>query len=164
MVLPRRAMATVTRFSATHEYITLDTDTGVGKVGISDFAQSKLGDVVFVELPEAGASFKAGDSFGSVESVKAASDVYMPVAGKVVKKNDAIIDKPQLVNEAAMGDGWFVTVQVANAKDISSLMDAKVPPFSMLAGTDTPCSNPQKRLTRSTAPSSEARVVMLNHT
>jgi len=80
---------------------------------------------VYVELPEPGTSFKAGDSFGSVESVKAASDVYMPVAAKIVQKNTSIIDKPQLVNESALKDGWFVTVQVSNPKEVEALMDAK---------------------------------------
>ena len=118
-------MATVTRFSKTHEYVIFDDATNVGVVGVSDYAQSKLGDVVYLDLPDAGASFKQGETFGSIESVKAASDLYLPVAGKVVEKNATVVEKPQLVNEAAMGDGWLVKITVADKKEIAALMDAK---------------------------------------
>ena len=96
----------------------------MGTIGISDFAQSKLGDVVYLDLPAVGNSYKAGDSFGSVESVKAASDVYMPLGGKVLERNEAIIEKPQLVNESAMVDGWFIKIKVDDDKNMSSLLDA----------------------------------------
>ena len=120
-----RPLATVTRFSKTHEYVTFDEATGVGVVGVSDYAQSKLGDVVYLDLPDAGAAFKQGDTFGSIESVKAASDLYLPVAGKILAKNAAVVDKPQLVNEAALGDGWLVKIAVTDKKQVAALMDAK---------------------------------------
>ena len=120
-----RPLATVTRFSKTHEYVTFDDSTGVGVVGVSDYAQSKLGDVVFLDLPDAGAQFKQGETLGSIESVKAASDLYAPVSGKVLEKNTSVVDKPQLVNEAALGAGWLVKLQVSNPKELLSLMDSK---------------------------------------
>lgn len=121
----QRALATVTRFTKSHEYVTLDDQTLVGTVGISDFAQSKLGDVVFVELPDTGKSFKQGDVFGSVESVKAASDVYMPIEGKVLEKNNKVETTPGLVNQSALAEGWFIKIKANDMKQLSSLMDAK---------------------------------------
>jgi len=97
----------------------------MGTVGISDYAQSKLGDVVFVELPEVGKSLKQADVFGSVESVKAASDVYMPIDGKVVERNDKIEATPGLVNQSALAEGWFIKIKATDLKQLSSLLDAK---------------------------------------
>jgi len=121
----QRSLATITKFSKSHEYVTIDDQTLVGTVGISDFAQSKLGDVVFIELPEAGKSFKQSDVFGSVESVKAASDVYMPIDGKVLERNDKIEATPGLVNQSALSDGWFIKIKANDLKQLSSLLDAK---------------------------------------
>jgi glycine cleavage system H protein len=120
-----RSLATITKFTKSHEYITIDDQTLTGTVGISDYAQSKLGDVVFVELPEAGKSFKATEAFGSVESVKAASDVYMPIDGKVIARNDKIEATPGLVNQSALTDGWFIKIKANDLKQLSSLLDAK---------------------------------------
>ena len=104
----RRITANTQKFFSTyylesHEYIKVDGDQAT--VGITDFAQNALGDVVYVELPEVGESFEAGDSFGSVESVKAASDVYLPVEGEIVEVNEMLDDNPGLLNEDCMGDG-----------------------------------------------------------
>jgi glycine cleavage system H protein len=123
--LQARSLATITRFTKTHEYVTIDDKTLTGTVGISDYAQSKLGDVVFVELPEAGKGFKQGDVFGSVESVKAASDVYMPIDAKVLEKNDKVEATPGLVNQSALSEGWFVKIKASDLKQLSGLLDAK---------------------------------------
>ncbi|HFQ15990.1 MAG TPA: glycine cleavage system protein GcvH [Rhodobacteraceae bacterium] len=109
-----------TRFSKDHEYILVDGDTGT--IGISDYAQQQLGDVVFVELPETGASFAKGDEVAVVESVKAASEIYSPVAGTVTEVNAALEDNPATVNEDAMGAGWFVKLKIANSDDLNDLM------------------------------------------
>ncbi|MFP4510034.1 MAG: glycine cleavage system protein GcvH [Spirochaetota bacterium] len=91
-------------------------------VGISDYAQESLGDVVFVELPEIGAHFSRGSAFGVVESVKAASDIYAPVDGEVVAVNDALNDNPATVNEDAFGEGWLIKVQVSDTEQFNELM------------------------------------------
>ena len=110
-----------TRYSREHEYIRVEGDTGT--IGISDYAQKALGDVVFVELPEVGASLKAGDSAAVVESVKAASDIYAPVSGEVLEVNSALEKSPGAVNEDASGAGWFFKLRVADASQLASLMD-----------------------------------------
>jgi glycine cleavage system H protein len=104
-----------------HEYVKVDGQVGV--VGISDFAQSALGDIVFVDLPEVGDEFEKGDSFGSVESVKAASDVYAPVSGKVVEVNEALSDEPGLVNSEAEGAAWFIKLQIKDSSELKELLD-----------------------------------------
>jgi len=110
-----------THYLESHEYIKVDGDSGI--VGITDFAQRALGDVVYVELPEVGETFDAGESFGSVESVKAASDVYMPVAGEVLEVNEQLDENPGLLNEDAMGEGWFIKIKVEDAAALGSLLD-----------------------------------------
>jgi glycine cleavage system H protein len=104
-----------------HEYIKVDGK--IGTCGITDFAQSALGDIVFVDLPEVGDEFEMGDSFGSVESVKAASDVYAPVSGKVVEVNEALSDNPGLVNSDAETNAWFVKLEISDASELDSLLD-----------------------------------------
>ncbi|MFB6217625.1 MAG: glycine cleavage system protein GcvH [Halobacteriaceae archaeon] len=94
------------RYLETHEYI----DPETGRVGVTDFAQDELGDVVFVELPDAGASLSAGEQFGVIESIKAVSDLYAPVAGEVTAVNDELVDAPELVNEDPYGEGWMLEV------------------------------------------------------
>ena len=91
-------------------------------VGITDFAQAALGDIVFVDLPETGDEFEAKDSFGSVESVKAASDVYAPVSGKVIEANDALTDDPAMVNTSAEGDAWFIKLEMSDKSELEGLM------------------------------------------
>jgi glycine cleavage system H protein len=97
-------------YTETHEWVQVDGD--VATIGITDFAQSQLGDVVFLELPSTGRLLEAGDSFGVVESVKAASDLYSPVAGTVVEVNEALSEAPETVNRDPLGDGWLVKVRL----------------------------------------------------
>ena len=94
----------------------------IGTVGITDFAQSALGDIVFVDLPEVGDEFDKGDAFGSVESVKAASDVYAPVSGKVVEINEKLSDDPSLVNSEAEGEAWFIKLEIKDESELGDLM------------------------------------------
>jgi glycine cleavage system H protein len=93
-------------------------------VGITDYAQQQLGDIVFVELPEVGRSIEAGDPFGSIESVKAVSDLYAPVAGRVVEVNEDLKEQPESVNEDCYGDGWMVVIEVNDPADLDDLLDA----------------------------------------
>ncbi len=109
------------RYTKDHEYIRIEGDTGV--VGITDYAQGQLGDVVFVELPEVGKRVGKGEQAAVVESVKAASEVYAPVSGEVVEVNSALEGAPATVNEDATGNGWFLKVKLANAGELDSLMD-----------------------------------------
>ncbi|MEJ8571754.1 glycine cleavage system protein GcvH [Microbaculum marinum] len=111
-----------TRYTKDHEWISVDGD--VGTIGITDYAQQQLGDVVFVELPEVGRSVAQGDEAGVVESVKAASEIYAPVAGEVVEVNEGLADAPATVNEDAEGKGWFVKLRLSDAGQLDSLMDA----------------------------------------
>ncbi|MCY4394051.1 MAG: glycine cleavage system protein GcvH [Rhodospirillaceae bacterium] len=112
-----------TYYSEDHEWIEVDGDAGT--VGITDFAQEQLGDVVFVELPEIGRIVIKGDDMAVVESVKAASEVYAPVGGEVIAVNDALEDNPAVVNEEAESDGWFVRLRLADAAELEDLMDAE---------------------------------------
>jgi len=98
------------KYSASHEWIEVEGDTGT--VGISDFAQAQLGDVVFLELPKPGAKLKAGETFGVIESVKAASDLYSPATGTVLEVNDKLEKSPDLVNSDPYGQGWLIKLQV----------------------------------------------------
>lgn len=108
-------------FTKDHEWVRLDGD--VATVGITEHAADALGDVVFVETPEAGKVVAKGDSFAVVESVKAASDVYAPVAGEVVEGNAVLASAPETVNADPEGEGWFARIKVANAADVEGLMD-----------------------------------------
>ena len=112
---------TKTFYSKDHEYIRIDGE--IGAVGITEFAQGQLGDVVFVELPQIGATPKKGDQAAVVESVKAASEVYSPVAGEVVEVNGALEENPALVNEEALGKGWFFKLKIADQGELSGLLD-----------------------------------------
>ena len=113
----------ITRYTKEHEWIRLDGDTAV--VGITEHAQSQLGDVVFVELPEIGKSVAAGDEAAVVESVKAASEVYAPASGEVVAVNDALADTPATVNADAEGKGWFLKLKLADPGELEKLMTAQ---------------------------------------
>ena len=112
-----------TRYTKEHEWIRLDGDTAV--VGITEHAQSQLGDVVFVELPEVGKSFAAGDEAAVVESVKAASEIYAPASGEVVAVNDALADTPATVNADAEGKGWFLKLKLKDPAELEKLMTAE---------------------------------------
>ena len=109
------------KFTKDHEWISLDGE--VATVGITDYAQAQLGDVVFVEVPEAGRQVSKGDDAAVVESVKAASEVYAPVSGEVVEGNGALEDNPALVNEDADESGWFFKMKLADAGELDGLMD-----------------------------------------
>ena len=111
------------RYTAEHEYLKPAGD-GVVQIGITDYAQGELGDVVFVELPKVGDQFKAHDVFGTIEAVKAVSELYSPVAGEVVEINSRLDGEPALVNSDPYGDGWMIKMRIANAADESGLMDA----------------------------------------
>jgi len=93
-------------------------------VGVTDFAQSQLGDIVFVELPKPGAAITAGAPFGTIESVKAVSDLFAPISGEVVAANEALVDKPELVNESCYGAGWLIRVRPSGADPLKPLLDA----------------------------------------
>ena len=109
------------KYSKDHEWIEVAGDRG--RVGITDFAQQQLGDVVYVELPEVGAKLKAGQSFGTIESVKAVSELYAPVAGEVVEVNTALKDKPETVN-ANPHTSWMIVVRLNDPAELAGLMDA----------------------------------------
>ena len=110
------------RYTDEHEWVRVEGD--VVRVGITDYAQDALGDVVYVQLPDVDARFAAGDVFGEVESTKSVSDLYMPVAGTVVEVNEALSDTPELVNGAPYGDGWLVVVRPNDAAAVAELRDA----------------------------------------
>ena len=109
------------RYTKDHEWIRVDGDRG--QVGITAYAQQQLGDVVFVELPEVGKSFSEGEQFGSIESVKAVSDLYCPVSGEVVEVNTGVADQPESVNQDPYG-AWLIILRLKNPDDVSSLLDA----------------------------------------
>jgi glycine cleavage system H protein len=114
-------MASMTRYTKDHEWVRLEGD--VVTVGITDHAQDALGDIVFVELPEVGRELETAEACAVVESVKAASDVYAPLAGKVVEINQGIVDEPALVNREAEGDAWFFKLEIADTDVFDTLMD-----------------------------------------
>lgn len=111
------------KYTSDHEYIRIEND--IGTVGISDYAQDKLGDIVFIELPEVGKILSKGQETAVVESVKAASEVYAPVSGEVVEVNEAIVANPELVNQDPEGNAWFVKFRISNARELDMLMSAE---------------------------------------
>ena len=111
------------KYTDQHEWVAVDGDTAT--VGITDYAQGQLGDVVFVGLPDEGKSFAMGDQAAVVESVKAAAEVYAPISGEIVEVNEALNGKPELVNEDAIGDGWFFKISIDDETELDSLMDEK---------------------------------------
>ena len=110
-------------YAKTHEWVSLDD--GIATVGITDFAQSQLADLTFVELPEVGTEFEAGDEAAVVESVKAAADVYAPVSGEVVEINSELEDNPELINKDAFGAGWLFKLKVVDESDVDDMLDAE---------------------------------------
>ena len=109
------------KFTDDHEWLKIEG--GVATVGITEHATEQLGDLVFVELPEAGAEFEAGDTAATLESVKAATDVFAPLAGEIVESNEAIVDDPAIVNADPMGEGWFFKLKLADPSAADALMD-----------------------------------------
>lgn len=112
------------KYASSHEWVRLEAD-GTATVGISDHAQQALGDVVFVEAPDVGAQLAAGDEAGVVESVKAASDIYAPIAGEVIAVNTALEDEPEQVNADPYHDGWFFKLQPGDVSELENLLDAE---------------------------------------
>ncbi|MDX2153517.1 MAG: glycine cleavage system protein GcvH [Bryobacteraceae bacterium] len=110
------------RYTKEHEWVSVDGDTGT--VGITHHAQSELGDIVYVDLPKVGAAVEKGATFGSVESVKAVSDIYAPISGEVVEVNGALSEKPETLNEDPHGSGWLVKIRLRNPEEIKQLMAA----------------------------------------
>jgi len=109
------------RYTEEHEWVLVEDD--IVTVGVTDFAQDQLGDVVFVELPEVGDTLEVGDTFGVVESVKAVSDVYAPVSGKVVEINEALPDEPEALNNSPYEKGWMIKVKLTDSSALADLMD-----------------------------------------
>lgn len=108
------------RYQESHEWVR--TENGTARIGISDFAQDELGDVVFVELPGEGDDIEQGSDFGVIESIKAVSDLYAPVSGTVTARNDAVLDEPELVNEDPYGEGWMLEVELADDSELDELL------------------------------------------
>jgi glycine cleavage system H protein len=119
------------RYSSDHEWVSVDGD--VVRVGITDYAQDALGDVVFVQAPTVGATVTAGEAFGEVESTKSVSDVYAPISGTVVDVNEALTDAPQALNEDPYGDGWICTIRMSEPSELDGLLDAEA--YQRLIGT-----------------------------
>jgi glycine cleavage system H protein len=109
-------------YSKDHEWVRVEGNIAV--IGITDYAQDSLGDVVYVELPKPGEEFAANESFGSVESVKAVSEVFSPVSGKVVANNDTLADEPEKVNQDPYGEGWMIRIEMSNPGEVDSLLTA----------------------------------------
>ncbi|MBY0450501.1 MAG: glycine cleavage system protein GcvH [Cyanobacteria bacterium] len=109
------------KLTETHEYLRIDDDDRA-RVGISHFAAEQLGDIVFIELPEVGQRIEKGDTFGSIESVKAASDLYMPVSAEVVAVNTQLTEEPELINDNSYGDGWMIEISLSNPDEVNELM------------------------------------------
>ncbi|GBE09221.1 glycine cleavage system H protein [bacterium BMS3Bbin11] len=113
------------KYTKSHEWV-LTGEDGLATIGITDYAQDLLGDMVFIELPEIDKELDAGDECAVVESVKAASDVYAPIAGKVVAVNERLVDAPELINEDPYGEGWMLRLQIEDVSELDGLMDADV--------------------------------------
>jgi glycine cleavage system H protein len=111
-------------YTEDHEYVKPTDDPNVVAIGITDYAQGELGDIVFIELPKVGQTFAKHDVFGTVEAVKAVSELYLPIGGEVVAVNDRLDKEPALVNSSPYGDGWMVKVRVKDASEKSALMNA----------------------------------------
>jgi glycine cleavage system H protein len=111
------------RYAKSHEYVHVEGNTGT--IGITEYAQKELGDVVFVELPQVGTELEAGDELGSIESVKAVSELFVPVSGEVIEINEALADNPALVNTDPWGDGWMVRIKLADVTEVDELMTAE---------------------------------------
>lgn len=110
------------KYTKEHEWIKVDGN--IGTIGITDFAQGELGDVVYVDIPEDDAEVSLGDTFGTIEAVKTVADMYAPVSGKITEVNEALNDAPETVNSDPYGDGWIVKIELSNTDELNELMDA----------------------------------------
>ena len=108
-------------FTKDHEWLKIDDDTAY--IGITEYAQSQLGDIIFVELPTKNEKFNSNDVFGTIEAVKTVADIYMPISGKIVELNDALNDRPETVNNYPFNDGWILKLQITDMDEVSDLMD-----------------------------------------
>ena len=106
-----------------HEWVKIDNT--IATIGITDYAQGELGDIVFIEFPDLNSKFKKGESMGTIEAVKTVSDIYMPISGKIVELNDALNDRPETVNNNPFNNGWMLRVQITDIGEVSELMDSK---------------------------------------
>ena len=113
------------KYAKSHEYVHFDEKEGVGTIGITDYAQKELGDVVFVELPQVATVLDAADELGSIESVKAVSELFAPVSGEVVEINETLAEKPELINTDPYGDGWMIRVRLSDPTEMEELMNAE---------------------------------------
>lgn len=120
-------------FTKSHEWVKVEDDTGTA--GITDYAQKQLGDVVFVELPKVGEEFSQFSQFGVVESTKAASELYIPLSGKVVEVNNELVDNPQWVNEDPFGKGWMIKIKIKELEEVKNLLDENA--YKELIGKET---------------------------
>ena len=111
------------KYAKSHEYVNVEGD--IGTIGITDYAQEELGDVVYVEIPQVGTELEANEEMGSIESVKAVSELFAPVSGEVIEVNEALADKPELVNTDPWGDGWMLKVKLSSPDDLGELMNAE---------------------------------------
>jgi len=111
------------KFTENHEWVRVDGETAF--IGITDFAQSELGDIVFLEIETVGETLDAGEPFGTIEAVKTVSDVFMPVSGEILEKNEILDDKPETINTDPYGEGWMIKIKVENPEDLENLLDAK---------------------------------------
>ena len=118
------------KYTQEHEWVLIED--GVATIGVTDFAAGELGDVVFVELPETGSEFSQGDTVGTIESVKAVADLYLPVSGEIVAINEAVVDSPELVNSDPLEDGWLLKVKLSDITEVDQLLDAAA--YSQLLG------------------------------
>ena len=109
------------KYTKTHEWALVDGD--VATIGVTDFAQRELGDITYLELPDAGDSISAGETFGVVESVKAASDIYSPLDGEVIERNDSLIETPEVINQSPYENAWLVKVKLADPSQLDALLD-----------------------------------------
>ncbi len=119
------AIETGLKYTKKHEWVKWDEDTNTVTIGITDYAQDKLGNIVFVEFPDLDTEVKAGDSVAVIESVKAVADTYSAVDGTIVEGNEALLDQPELINEDPYGDGWLVKIELAPGYDLEGLLDEK---------------------------------------
>jgi glycine cleavage system H protein len=110
------------KYTQEHEWVQMEGD--IGTVGVTDFAANELGDVVFVELPEVGSEFSQGDTVGTIESVKAVADLFLPISGEVVEINETVVDSPELVNSEPLDDGWLFKVKLSEIEELDKLLDA----------------------------------------
>ena len=110
------------KFTEDHEWLRMEN--GHGYVGVTDFAQSELGDVVFLEVETVGESLKKGEAFGTIEAVKTVSDMFMPVSGEILEFNEALSDKPELINKDPFGEGWIIKIKISDPSEVDELLDA----------------------------------------